>query len=74
MYLIELLGTKFLLVLTCSAVCAPPGRDNVEIFKNWNFGLFRPLTCAARIVLATCLIELIGTKIPDLPARYACLG
>ena len=54
--------------------CAQEGGADVEIFLNWNFRSFRPSTRAARIVLATYLIELLGTKIPVLPARYACLG
>ena len=59
---------------SCSAACAPTGRENVEKFLSRNFRSFCPSTGATRIVLATYLIELLGTKNPVLLGKYACLG
>ena len=59
---------------SCSAACAPTGRENVEKFLSRNFRSFCPSTGSASIVLATYLIELLGTKNPVLLGKYACLG
>ena len=59
---------------SCSAACAPRGRADVEKFLSRIFRSFCPSTSAARIVLATYLIELLGAKIPVLFGKYACLG